>query len=265
MTKHDIMHLRELLMERRKEILNRVRQLQAGLQGLGERSIELEEEAQKATITEAYDKLDHSGKKEIELIDFALVKMSVGEYGICENCGDDIDLRRLKILPMARLCVECAREFEKKREVLPLTTEVMPSGKMPDEYQGLGNDAIVKRIYNRLRTDKRINTEHLKVTVRRGIVYLEGVLSGEPEHQVIMQTLTDVMGFSSIVDRLDVNEFFREEDDHAEEAYQEGATSEDRLLYGQEDLSEDLFEAGDGTPYSPPERPLPYEEHKGYD
>jgi DnaK suppressor protein len=252
-------------MERRKEILYRVRQLQAGWQGLEERSIELEEEAQKATITDAYDKLDQSGKKEIELIDFALVKMSVGEYGICENCGDDIDLRRLRILPMARLCVECAREFEKKREVLPLTTEVMPSGKLPDKYQGLSNDAIVNRIYNRLRTDRRINTDHLKVTVRRGIVYLEGVLSGEPEHQMVMQTLTDIMGFSSIVDRLDVNEFFRADEDQAEGPYPDAATPDDQMLYGQEDLSEDLFEAGDDTPYSPPTRPLPYEEHKGYD
>jgi len=32
-----------------------------------------------------------------------------GKYGICEKCGQEIEVERLKISPEARLCLKCAR------------------------------------------------------------------------------------------------------------------------------------------------------------
>jgi DnaK suppressor protein len=32
-----------------------------------------------------------------------------GKYGICEKCGREIEVERLKISPEARLCLKCAR------------------------------------------------------------------------------------------------------------------------------------------------------------
>lgn len=44
----------------------------------------------------------------------ALTRIEAGEYGVCEECGEDIALARLKARPMATLCVNCqtAREEE---------------------------------------------------------------------------------------------------------------------------------------------------------
>ena len=38
----------------------------------------------------------------------ALAAMKDGEYGHCEDCGDDIPLPRLKLDPAATKCISCA-------------------------------------------------------------------------------------------------------------------------------------------------------------
>ena len=48
----------------------------------------------------------------IQQIDTALDKIREGSFGICEECGDEIDERRLKVLPFARFCRDCQETFE---------------------------------------------------------------------------------------------------------------------------------------------------------
>lgn len=52
---------------------------------------------------------------EIKEIDHALEKIKNGTYGSCENCGKEIDPKRLELLPHARYCIDCAREFDVRR------------------------------------------------------------------------------------------------------------------------------------------------------
>lgn len=52
-------------------------------------------------------------KREIQL---AFHRMNHGEYGICESCGEAIDMRRLDVHPAARMCVQCMREIERGME-----------------------------------------------------------------------------------------------------------------------------------------------------
>jgi DnaK suppressor protein len=49
-------------------------------------------------------------------IDEALRKIDEGTYGKCEDCGEDISVERLKVLPFAIYCVDC----QEKREQLQL-------------------------------------------------------------------------------------------------------------------------------------------------
>lgn len=39
----------------------------------------------------------------------AIARIETGRYGACENCNGQIPLERLEILPMAALCMPCAR------------------------------------------------------------------------------------------------------------------------------------------------------------
>jgi DnaK suppressor protein len=54
---------------------------------------------------------------EIREIREALSRILVGEYGACRECGEDIDVRRLRARPMVDLCVSCmtGREREQNR------------------------------------------------------------------------------------------------------------------------------------------------------
>jgi DnaK suppressor protein len=229
-----------MLIERRSSILEIVRRLAAAWQELEEPAIELEEEAQKASIANPYDKLDENGKIEIEQIDLALIKMSLGDYGVCESCGDDIAPKRLQVIPWARLCVECARDYEKQHRSLPQMYEAVTSGKVPDEYQGLTSEQIVHLIYERLQTDERIDTEELRIFFRKGVVFLEGTIESEAEHDLILQTLADSMGFSSIVDRIEINELGIEPDGISGGV--PGFDRRDRGLFYDRDIHEEAFE-----------------------
>jgi DnaK suppressor protein len=44
----------------------------------------------------------------------ALERIRKGSFGICEECGEDIDLRRLEIHPTTLCCVQCQEESERR-------------------------------------------------------------------------------------------------------------------------------------------------------
>ena len=42
----------------------------------------------------------------------ALHKMEVGTYGLCDECGQPIDIERLEVRPQAALCMSCKTRAE---------------------------------------------------------------------------------------------------------------------------------------------------------
>jgi DnaK suppressor protein len=74
-----------------------------------------------------YDQASSERDRELELllgdrereklhnIDEALLKISEGEYGICEECEEEIPIGRLKVMPFARYCVKCKSDIEKQQ------------------------------------------------------------------------------------------------------------------------------------------------------
>ena len=54
-------------------------------------------------------------KDELAEIERALLKIKKGTYGVCEKCGQQIDLARLTAKPTAIYCLRDEREIEKKR------------------------------------------------------------------------------------------------------------------------------------------------------
>jgi RNA polymerase-binding transcription factor len=67
--------------------------------------------ADRATDLENQDALEGieiSEIREIQQIGEALKRISEGTYGVCSQCGGDIDPKRLKALPTATKCISCA-------------------------------------------------------------------------------------------------------------------------------------------------------------
>ena len=52
-------------------------------------------------------------REKIHNIDEALLRINDGDYGICEECDEDIPLGRLKAMPFTRHCVKCKSDLEK--------------------------------------------------------------------------------------------------------------------------------------------------------
>jgi DnaK suppressor protein len=119
MNDQDLARLRNQLLHTRKEILDRVRRLEAGIEDLQEPGSEMAEEAQKLELSQRYGQLGNREREEIESIELALNKIEAGKYGRCEECGEPIPLKRLQAIPWARLCRQDADEMEKKGLSLP--------------------------------------------------------------------------------------------------------------------------------------------------
>jgi len=46
-------------------------------------------------------------------IEEALIRIEEGEFGLCEECGEEIGIKRLKARPVATRCIECKEEQER--------------------------------------------------------------------------------------------------------------------------------------------------------
>ena len=53
-------------------------------------------------------------RKLINKIQEALKRIDMGEFGICEECGEEIGEARLNVRPVTTLCINCKMEAEQK-------------------------------------------------------------------------------------------------------------------------------------------------------
>ena len=52
--------------------------------------------------------IEYSLELRLKNINLALEKIEKGKYGICEKCGKEIPIARLKVSPEARFCLKCS-------------------------------------------------------------------------------------------------------------------------------------------------------------
>jgi DnaK suppressor protein len=53
----------------------------------------------------------------LKQIDDALARLATDKYGICEECGEEIPLRRLQARPMTTLCIACKTLQEEDEKI----------------------------------------------------------------------------------------------------------------------------------------------------
>jgi RNA polymerase-binding protein DksA len=105
--------LRQQLESKKQELGARLERITANLRrgyhaDSKERAKELED-------SEVVDALGNEARREIAKITAALERMDEGEYGVCNECGLEIDRGRLVAHPYARKCIDCAR-FDEHRK-----------------------------------------------------------------------------------------------------------------------------------------------------
>lgn len=256
MDKNIVESLAELLRNKRNQFLREFRRAEAGLEAIAEeRESELEEHAQEEQSARFLTRLDDRTLLAVKEIDAALERMIRGTYGVCENCHRAIPVGRLRSLPATRFCTKCAAQ----NEAQPVTAhEAKPvaAAPIPADLVLLDDRELAESVREHLRDDGRIDMQELHVECRNNVLYLSGKLPSETEHQILLHTLTDVLGIKEINDRLDIEELLWETDRRArEQAPEELKRWEDSP--GTEDIVESNEE---GTEFIAPGKPTPDEQ-----
>ncbi len=62
-------------------------------------------------------KLKGRERKLLKKIDESIEKIDNGTYGICDVCGEEIDIKRLEARPVTTMCIECKTEQEEEEKL----------------------------------------------------------------------------------------------------------------------------------------------------
>jgi DnaK suppressor protein len=251
-----IASLAQLLRDRRQSFLNEFRNAEADLEAIAEeRESELEEHAQEEQSARLLTRLDDRTLEAVREIDAALDRILKGAYGKCELCRKAIPIARLRALPATRFCKSCAGRSE-SRPVAASAPKTLTAASAPPDLSLLNDRELAETILEHLKEDGRIDMEELRVLARKGVVHLTGALPSEVEHQILLQTLTDVLGFKEIVDHIEIEELLWENDRRArEKPPEEQPSCEDSA--GTEDVVESNEE---GKEFVAPAKPTPEEQ-----
>lgn len=102
---------RQRLLERRRQLLERYRSEQDRIdQELADREIEWVDNAQEQFDAKWLSRMSDLDKHRLDAVVAALRRIEAGSYGICTNCGAEIEHARLEALPETPLCIYCADE-----------------------------------------------------------------------------------------------------------------------------------------------------------
>ena len=147
------------------------------------------------------------------------------------------------------------------RHLRRINSEVTIEGRVLDVDAGnieslLDDVELAEAIREHLKEDGRIDSEELRILCRNGVVHLSGALPSEPEHQILLQIVTDILGLKEVVDRIQLEELVWERESRTKESPPEV------LLPGQEPPgTEDIVESGEeGKEFTAPAKPTPEEE-----
>ncbi len=120
MTKQDLAFFKKLLLERRRVLAGDVNHLEEGAFRKSKddaATLDISNFADLGTDNFEQDfmiGLIENSEETLREIDAALQRIEDRTYGICEEGNHPIGKDRLKILPWARLCIECQRKAEQE-------------------------------------------------------------------------------------------------------------------------------------------------------
>jgi len=106
--KEDLLKQKQELKKQLEEIANKSARNQNGYEAkfpeYGDSEDENADEV--ATFIDTLS-LEDNLETSLNNVEAALKKIEKGKYGLCEKCGQPIDIKRLKVLPQAKHCLDC--------------------------------------------------------------------------------------------------------------------------------------------------------------
>jgi DnaK suppressor protein len=107
--------IKAMLLEMKEDTLKEINKaMKSGTDAqTGEPSGDIYDQASSERDRELGLLLSDREREKLRNIDEALLRFDEGEYGICEECEEEIPIGRLKVVPFARYCVKCKADIEK--------------------------------------------------------------------------------------------------------------------------------------------------------
>ncbi|BAK71628.1 RNA polymerase-binding protein DksA [Aliarcobacter butzleri] len=113
--KTQIDELKAILLERKENILSHVNSSRENIDQLKEQDINDDlDYAELVSDSFIEGMITNHQLDELRQIEEALKKITLGTYGICDMCGINIPLGRLKAKPFAKFCTECRTVYEQE-------------------------------------------------------------------------------------------------------------------------------------------------------
>lgn len=112
MNKRDLKLLQKRLNQQMSDLLGKSDCNLEGLKQVDDNLPDLMDQvAQKTERDFSYQLCDRNNQS-IQEIEQALLAIQNNEYGICKRCEEAISIKRLKVRPVARYCIDCKTELE---------------------------------------------------------------------------------------------------------------------------------------------------------
>ncbi len=113
MNKKDLKRFRDLLMSERAKLIKNANKTLSEEATLDVNELPDEIDQASAEYSQSFIfRLRDREKFYLSKIDKALKKLDAGDFGICEECGEEISIKRLEARPVTTLCIRCKEEQE---------------------------------------------------------------------------------------------------------------------------------------------------------
>jgi DnaK suppressor protein len=112
--KKDLKRFRELLIEKKEEILKNAKRTLNEDMTLDADDLPDEMDLASSEYLQSFTfRLRGREKTFLKKIDHALAKIDEGTFGICEECEEPISIKRLEARPETTLCIRCKEDQER--------------------------------------------------------------------------------------------------------------------------------------------------------
>jgi DnaK suppressor protein len=112
--KTDLKRFKEMLEEKRSQIIQNAQSTLAEDMTLDANDLPDEMDLASSEYLQSFTfRLRGREKVFLEKIDRALAKLKDGSFGTCEECGEEISVKRLEARPETTLCIKCKEDQER--------------------------------------------------------------------------------------------------------------------------------------------------------
>ena len=120
MKQKDIDYFRDLLTQRLKDLLNQADDTVSGMTDQRENFPDPTDRASLEADRNFMLRIRDRENKLIKKIKKALDRIENGTFGVCEICGEEISIERLKARPVTTQCIDCKTKEEALEKALGL-------------------------------------------------------------------------------------------------------------------------------------------------